>query len=360
MKYVNRMRARLALGKLAEMKNAWVVLKDMKLVTESGDLELEKGAIVEAFATDRGHLAIREAGITVVLDDEIAPAAMDNVASASELGDVKFVKKSVLDTNLDKGTLEDLIAGLSDNEDKDSNEVERAEVDAEEKESVQEKFARLESAERITEDDALQSDEVQIADEEDSPIDLGTVEADTVAKNEVSDYEEFKSEVQNMNGTVAPGDSEIAFNADGKVVGYFDTVNNKGVIYPEMTFDSAEEMNNFSGEPEALVQPAEFESCCGEEAMEAVEESLKAYEESDKTGADYMTFVESLTKAGLEESVIGKVANSFVSRNLAEGTVTMYDTKLGSVVRSFKENTAANQFAADCKEESRFAKRFVA
>lgn len=359
MKYVNRMRARLALGKLAEMKNAWIVSKDMKLVTESGDMELKKGAIVEAYATTNGHLAIREAGITVVLDDEIAPTTMDNIVSAAELGDVKFVKKSALDSALDGETIDNLVAGLVDGEE-DSDDVERAEVDTEEKESVESKFAKLESVERITEDGALQSDEVQIADEPDAPIDLGTVEADKVAKDEVTDYEEFKSMVQGMNGTVAPGDSEIAFNADGKVVGYFDTAAGNGVVYPDTTFNSAEDMNNFSGEPEALVQPAEFESTCSEEELAQVEESLKAYEESDKSGADYMTFVESLTKAGLEESVIGKVANSFVSRNLAEGTVTMYDTKVGSIVRSFKENVEANQFAADAKEEARFTKRFVA
>lgn len=359
MKYVNRMRARLALGKLAEMKNAWIVSKDMKLVTESGDMELKKGAIVEAYATTNGHLAIREAGVTVVLDDEIAPTTMDNIASAAELGDVKFVKKSALDSALDGETIDNLVAGLVDGEE-DSDDVERAEVDTEEKESVESKFAKLESVERITEDGALQSDEVQIADEPDAPIDLGTVEADKVAKDEVTDYEEFKSMVQGMNGTVAPGDSEIAFNADGKVVGYFDTAAGNGVVYPDTTFNSAEDMNNFSGEPEALVQPAEFESTCSEEELAQVEESLKAYEESDKSGADYMTFVESLTKAGLEESVIGKVANSFVSRNLAEGTVTAFDTKHGAVVKALSENVDMNNWIADTKAEGVFTKRFIA
>lgn len=359
MKYVNRMRARLALGKLAEMKNAWIVAKDMKLVTESGDMELKKGSLIQMFATDKGHLAVKESGVTIVLDDEVADKVADNTVSAAELGDVKFVKKSALDAALDGETVEDLVAGLVDG-DAESDDVERAEVDAEEKESVEDKFAKLESAERITEDDALQSDEVQIADEPDSPIDLGSVESDTVAKNEVADYEEFKSMVQGMNGTVAPGDAEIAFNAEGKVVGYFDTAANSGVIFPDMSFESAEEMNNFSGEPEALVQPAEFESCCGEEAMEAVEESLKAYEESDKSGADYMTFVESLAKAGLEESVIGKVANSFVSRNLAEGTVTAFDTKHGAVVKALSENVEMNNWIADTKAEGTFTKRFVA
>ncbi len=359
MKYVNRMRARLALGKLAEMKNAWIVSKDMKLVTESGDMELKKGAIVEAYATTNGHLAIREAGVTVVLDDEIAPTTMDNIASAAELGDVKFVKKSALDSALDGETIDNLVAGLVDGEE-DSDDVERAEVDTEEKESVESKFAKLESVERITEDGALQSDEVQIADEPDAPIDLGTVEADKVAKDEVTDYEEFKSMVQGMNGTVAPGDSEIAFNADGKVVGYFDTTAGNGVVYPDTTFNSAEDMNNFSGEPEALVQPAEFESTCSEEELAQVEESLKAYEESDKSGADYMTFVESLTKAGLEESVIGKVANSFVSRNLAEGTVTAFDTKHGAVVKALSENVDMNNWIADTKAEGVFTKRFIA
>lgn len=359
MKYVNRLRARLAVKKLAESKNAWIVAKDMKLVTESGDLELKKGSLIQMFATKNGHLAVKESGVTVVLDDEIADKVADNAVSAVELGDVKFVKKSALDAALDGETVEDLVAGLVDGEE-DSDDVERAEVDAEEKESVQEKFAKLESMERISEEGALQSDEVQIADEPDSPIDLGSVESDTVAKNEVSDYDEFKSEVQGMNGTVAPGDSEIAFNADGKVVGYFDTAAGTGVIYPDTTFDSAEDMNNFSGEPEALVQPAEFESCMSEEDLEQVEESLKAYEESDKSGADYMTFVESLAKAGLEESVIGKVANSFVSRNLAEGTVTAFDTKHGAVVKALSENVEMNNWIADTKAEGTFTKRFVA
>jgi hypothetical protein len=358
MKYINRLRSRLAVKKLAESKNAWIVAKDMKLVTESGDMELKKGSLVQMFATKNGHLAVKESGVTIILDDEVADKVADNTVSAAELGDVKFVKKSALDAALDGETVEDLVAGLVDGEE-DSDDVERAEVDAEQKESVESKFAKLEASERISEDGALQSDEVLIADEPDSPIDLGSVEADTVNKEEFADYEEFKNRISELEGALQPGAKEIALKGD-KVIGYFDTEANAGVVYPDMAFDSEEEMNNFSGEPEALVQPAEFESCLGEEALVAVEESLKAYEESDKSGVEYMTFVESLAKAGLEESVIGKVANSFVSRNLAEGTVTMFDTKVGSVVRSFKENVEANQFAADAKEEARFTKRFIA
>ena len=203
MKYVNRLRARLAVKKLAESKNAWIIAKDMKLVTESGDMELKKGSLIQMFATQNGHLAVKESGVTIVLDDEVADKVADNAVSAAELGDVKFVKKSALDAALDGETVEDLVAGLVDG-DAESDDVERAEVDAEEKESVQEKFARLESAERITEDEALQSDEVQIADEPDAPIDLGTVTSDTVAKNEIADYEEFKSMVQGMSGKITP------------------------------------------------------------------------------------------------------------------------------------------------------------
>lgn len=359
MKYLNRMRARLAVKKLAESKNAWIIAKDMKLVTESGDMELKKGSLVQLFATTSGHLAVKESGVTIVMDDEIADKLADNAVSAEELGDVKFVKKSALDAALEDASIEELVAGLVDAEE-DSDEVERAEVDAEEKESVQEKFARLEAGERIDDKDALKCEELQVADEEETAIDLGTVEAETVNKEDMVDYEEFKNRVAELGGSLQPGAKEIALNAAGAVIGYFDMEANTGVVYPDMAFESEEAMNDFSAEPEALVQPAAFESCLDEEALVAVEESLKAYEESDKSGVDYMTFVESLTKAGLEESVVGAVANSFVSRNLVEGTVTMYDTKLGSIVRSFKENVAANQFAADTKEETRFTKRFVA
>ena len=61
MKYVNRLRARLAVKKLAESKNAWIVAKDMKLVTESGDMELKKGALIQMFATDKKYGKIGKA-----------------------------------------------------------------------------------------------------------------------------------------------------------------------------------------------------------------------------------------------------------------------------------------------------------
>ncbi len=67
-----------------------------------------------------------------------------------------------------------------------------------------------------------------------------------------------------------------------------------------------------------------------------------------------------MAKAGLEESVIGKVANSFVSRNLAEGTVTAFDTKHGAVVKALSENVEMNNWIADTKAEGVFTKRFVA
>lgn len=359
-KHINRLRARLALGKLAESKNSWIISKDMVLKTESGDLALNKGSIVNMYATHDGKLAVKEAGVTIVIDDDLADKVADNATSAEELGDVKFVKKSALDAALDGTTVEELIAGLADSDDEDSEEIETAEVDVEEKESVQEKFAKLENGERISDKDALYCEEIEIDEEDDSPINLGDVQADTVNKEEMADYEEYKARISELGGSIQPGQKEIALSADGKVIGYFDTEANSGVIYPDMAFESEEEMDNFSDEPQDLVQPVEFESSLEEPALEAVEEALKAYEESDKSASDYVAMTESLAKVGLDESVIGKIANTFVSRKLSEGTVVLFDKKFGAVVKSFKESVEANQFAADTAEEKRFSKRFIA
>ena len=351
MKYLARFRARQALDALRESK-AWIASKKLVLETEEGDLEIEKGQQVVLGATEDGNVAIKDpTAIVVVTDDELASKIVDAMKSAEELGDVKFMDKPALDAALEGETVEDLVAGLVDSAD-DSEEVEVATVDSEEDSSVEEKCEKIAENVIPLTGKVLEVEAIQIAEEDDAPINLGDVTAENTCAQDVTSYEEFAAQA----ATIAPGDSEIAFDADGKVIGYWDAAANTGKIF-SCGFDSAEDMMGANTDPVAAVQPAEFEQGLDADKLESVEEALKTYEESSKSAKDLFAMTESLEKAGLEESAIATVANSFVSRSMKEG-VMVFDTKLGKSVAVFTESVDANNYIAESGEENRFTKRY--
>jgi hypothetical protein len=355
MKNVKRMRARLALNALRESKT-WIASKKLVLETEEGDLEINKGDQVILGATKEGEVAIKDPqAIVVVADDELAAKIVDAMKNAAELDDVKFMDKPALDAALDGETVEDLVAGLVDAE--EGEEVEVATVDAEDESSVEEKCQKI--AENVIEltGKVLSCESLLIDETDDAPINLGDITADTVAKEDVASEEEFNQKVAEMGGSVQPGVKQIALNPAGKVVGYYDAEAGMGTIYMDAEFDTADDMAAADMAPVAALQPAEFEAGATEAQMEMVEEALKAYEESAKSAKDLFAMAESLEKAGLNESSIATVANSFVSRSLTEG-VNVFDTKLGKVVATFKESVDANNYIAESGEEARFTKRF--
>ena len=354
MKNVKRLRARLALNNLRESK-AWIASKKLVLETEEGDLEINKGDQVILGATKEGEVAIKDPqAIVVVADDELAAKIVDAMKNASELDDVKFMDKPALDAALDGETVEDLVAGLVDAEEGD--EVEVATVDAEDESTVEEKCQKI--AENVIEltGKVLSCESLLIDEADDAQINLGDITQDVNSAAEMSSYEEFKNAVAEMQGSVAPGDSEIAFDAEGKAIGYWDNATQTGKMFNE-PYATADDMLADDLAPVPAVQPAEFEADATETQMEMVEEALKAYEESAKSAKDLFAMAESLEKAGLSESSIATVANSFVSRSLTEG-VNVFDTKLGKVVATFKESVDANNYIAESGEEARFTKRF--
>jgi hypothetical protein len=351
MKYLARFRARQALDALRESK-AWIASKKLVLETEEGDLEIEKGQQVILGATEDGNVAIKDpTAIVVVTDDDLASKIVDAMKSAEDLGDVKFLDKPALDAALEGETVEDLVAGLVDAEE-DSDEVEVATVDSEEDSSVEEKCEKIAENVIPLTGKVLEVEAIQIAEEDDAPINLGDVTAENGCAHDVTSYEEFASQA----ATIAPGDSEIAFDADGKVIGYWDAAANTGKIFT-CGFESAEDMMGANTDPVAAVQPAEFEQGLDADKLESVEEALKTYEESSKSAKDLFAMTESLEKAGLAESAIATVANSFVSRSMKEG-VMVFDTKLGKSVAVFTESVDANNYIAESGEENRFTKRY--
>ena len=351
MKYLARFRARQALDALRESK-AWIASKKLVLETEEGDLEIEKGQQVVLGATEDGNVAIKDpTAIVVVTDDDLAAKIVDAMKSAEELGDVKFLDKPALDAALDGETVEDLVAGLADAAE-DSDEVEVATVDSEEDSSVEEKCEKIAENVIALNGKVLEVEAIQIAEEDDAPINLGDVTADNGCAQDIASYDEFTAAAT----TIAPGDSEIAFDANGKVIGYWDAATNSGKIF-SCGFESADDMMNANTDPVAAVQPAAFEAGMDADKLESVEGALKTYEESAKSAKDLFALTESLEQAGLEESAIASVANSFVSRSMKEG-VMVFDTKLGKNVAVFTESVDANNYIAESGAEDRFVKRF--
>ena len=353
-KYLNRLSARLAREALRESK-AWVVSKKLILETDEGDVELEKGDMVDLGATPEGDLALKSntAAVVVIADADLASKIADTVVSSDELGDVEFVTKDAVDTVLDGEPVDDVIGKMAD-EEPEASEVEVAQVDVDKKESVQAKFDKF-AANPIAFTKSLKCESILIDEEDEEGINMATLSQDSVAKEPFFGYEEFVARVSELGGSVQPGEVEKALDANGKMIGYFDKAASQGVIYPESGFESEEDMMNVPAEAEPLMgAPLEGEEA---EMTDAVEEALGCYESSEMSGADYMKMVESLKAANLSESTVAKIAGSFGNRTLAEGC-RVFDTVLGKNVCVKESGVDADNWIVESGDEKRFTKRY--
>lgn len=355
-KFLNRLKARMgreALRESAKEGKSWIVSKRLILETEDGQFELDKGDVVEIGATPEGDMAMQgQAAVVVISDADLASKIADIVVSSDELSDVNFVEKPALDAVMDGEEVDDVIDKLADDED---DNVEVAEVDVEQKESVESKFEKF-SAHRMNPTKVLTCESIAIDESDESPINLATVKADCVVKESYTDYKKFASRVSELKGSLQPGKREIALSEAGEVMGAFDTEAGMGEIYPEQSFESAEAMDNFDAAPEDLMQDFDFGA---DVDMDVVEESLKSFEESAKSGKDYVALTESLAgeKLKLSEGVIAKIVSSFDNHSLKE-CVRVFDSKYGKFVATFTESVDADNFIVDTAEEKRFTKRF--
>ena len=353
-KYLNRLSARLAREALAESK-AWVVSKKLILETDEGDVELEKGDVVDLGATPEGDLAVKSnnAAVVVIADADLASKIADTVVSSDELSDVEFVTKDAVDTVLDGEPVDDVIGKMAD-EEPEVDEVEVAQVDVDKKESVQAKFDKF-AANPIVFTKSLACESILIDEEDEEPINMATVSAETVAKEPYFGYEEFVSRVSELGGSVQPGEVEKALDANGKIIGYFDKNTSQGMIYPESQFESEEDMMNISTDAEPVMSDPLSDEELG--AEDAVEEALGCYESSEMSGADYMKMIESLKAAKLSESTVAKIAGSFGNRTLAEGC-RVFDTVLGKHVCVKESGVDADNWIAESGADKRFTKRY--
>ena len=360
-KFLNRLAARLGREQLRESakegKN-WIVTKRLVLEAEDAegnafDAEFDKGSEVEIGATPEGDMALNgSAAVVVISDPELASKIADVVVSSDELSDVNFVEKPALDAVMDGENVEDVIDNLADDED---DNVEVAELDVDQKESVESKFNKF-SMNRLNPTKYLTCESILIDESDEAPINMSTIKIDRVKRESFEDYSKFASRISELNGSIQPGAREIALGESGKVIGAFDKASSHGDLFTENEFDSAEDMDNFNAEPEALVKDVDL----GDEgSIDAVESCLKQYEESAKSGKDYMALVEGLTNAKLTESVIGNIVATFDNRQLKE-CVRTFDSKYGKYVACFKESVDCDNFIAETGEEKRFTKRYFA
>ena len=375
MKYTNRLKARLARERLAEAAKEgrnWIVTRKLILETEQGDMELDSGDSVEIGATDDGDMAVKgQAAVVVISDEDIAKKIADIVVNANELSDVEFEDRSALDALTQDGEdMDQVVDDLADAEpaegedDDTEGDIEVPMVKPDQKESVENKFAKF-SENRMNPKKFYVCESILVDEESDDALNMFAIKVPGVMKESFNDYKEFAKRVSELKGSIQPGVREIALTEAGEVMGAYDTENNTGEIYPENSFKSAEEMDNFHSEPAGLmdgdlgydegapmdnaVEDAEFGEC--------FESVLKAYEESNKSGSDYMKLTESLEAMKLNENHIGEVVSSF-NDSLMESCVRAYDTKYGKYIAAFKESVDCNNFIEEAKAEGRFTKRF--
>lgn len=398
-KYTNRLKARLAYARLCESakegKN-WIVTRKLILETEEGDVSFDAGEEVEIGATPEGDMGINgSAACVVITDPELAAKIADTVVNADETSDVEFVTKDAVDAVMDGEDTDQVVddlasdAGAEDTgaEDaeagmEDNMSVEVPELDPNKKESVEAKFAKF-SANRLNPKKVLVCESIMIDEESSDRINMYNIKCDRLKKENFSNYKEFAARVSELKGSLQPGKREIALTEAGEVMGSFDTEADSGELYPEDSWENVEAMDNADTAPVELmdepVEDLDFDSWDDEgnavapasEATEGevkdvtdnytggsvFESCLKKYEESAKSGKDYIEMVNSLEKAGLKESAIAKVVSTFDSRKLNE-CVRVYDTKYGKYVNALKESVAADNFIEETGEAKRFSKRF--
>ena len=375
MKYTNRLKARLARERLAEAAKEgrnWIVTRKLILETEQGDMELDAGDSVEIGATDDGNMSVKgQAAVVVISDEDIAKKIADIVVNADELSDVEFEDRSALDAlTQDNEDMDQVVDDLADaepaeGEDDDAEgDIEVPMVKPDQKESVADKFAKF-SENRMNPKKFYACESILVDEESDDALNMFAIKVPGVMKENFNDYKEFTKRVSELKGSIQPGVREIALTEAGKVMGCYDTECNEGTLYPENSFENTEDMDNFQSEPAGLmdgdlgydegapmddtVEDAEFDEC--------FESVLKTYEESAKSGSDYMKLAESLEAMKLNENHIGEVVSSF-NNSLMEGCVRAYDTKYGKYVAAFKESVDCNNFIEEAKAEGRFTKRF--
>ena len=398
-KYTNRLKARLAYARLCESakegKN-WIVTRKLILETEEGDVSFDAGEEVEIGATPEGDMGINgSAACVVITDPELAAKIADTVVNADETSDVEFVTKDAVDAVMDGEDTDQVVddlasdagaedAGAEDAEagTEDNMSVEVPELDPNKKESVEAKFAKF-SANRLNPKKVLVCESIMIDEESSDRINMYNIKCDRLKKESFSNYKEFAARVSELKGSLQPGKREIALTEAGEVMGSFDTEADSGELYPEDSWENVEAMDNADTAPVELmdepVEDLDFDSWDDEgnavaptsEATEGevkdvtdnytdgsvFESCLKKYEESAKSGKDYIEMVNSLEKAGLKESAIAKVVSTFDSRKLNE-CVRVYDTKYGKYVNALKESVTADNFIEETGEAKRFSKRF--
>ena len=349
-KFLNRLAARMALANLKESKN-WMVTRRLICETDAGDVEFDAGEMINVGGDEEGNLVLDgSAAVVVISDPEIASKVADILASADELSDVEFVEKPALDAVLDGEDVEDVVDSLGDTDGEDV-EVAEVDVDKDKKESVENKYAKF-AENTIKAHKMLVCESIAVA-EEAAPINMSKIKTMTVKKESYDDYKEFANRVSSLKGSLQPGKREIALNEAGKVMGEWDEEENSGEIYPEEEWDNAEDMENFNDAPVPAVEDIEWED---DEDSEQVESCLGKYEESAKSGKDYMMMVESLEKAGVKEEKAAKIVSTFGMSSLKE-CVRVFDTKYGKYCATFKESVDANNFIAEA-DEKRFTKRY--
>ena len=373
-KFLNRLKSRVAREALRESakdgKN-WIVTKTLILETEDengdmGELEFNPGDVTEIGATEDGNMAVKSsAAVVVISDPEIAEKIADTVVNSDELSDVKFVDRPALDAVMDGEDTEEVVDKLADGED-DSEDVEVAEVEVEAKESVENKFGKF-AKNIIHSEKSLKCEAIRVDEEHDAPINMAVIKADRVMVESFNDYDKFIKRVSELKGSLQPGEKEVALSESGKVIGSFDKASESGKLFLENEFDSVEDMDAFNTEPEMLEQDIDLEmndlpadAPVADDEMsvdEKVEACLKGYEESAKSGEDYMKLVEGLEKANLKEGVIKVIAGSFDDRSMKE-CVRAFDSKYGMYVKTFKESVDCDNFIEETKEAKRFTKRF--
>lgn len=360
-KFLKRLAARSARAKLMEATKdgkAWLVTRHMIFEdAEGNELDVPEGEIMSVGADDEGNMALKgSAAVVVISDPNIAQEVADVLASSEELSDVNFVQKDAIDA-LDNGEdVDDVIDSLADAPE-GSNDIEVAEVDVDEKESVESKFDRM-AENRMNPGKFMHCESVQIEEKEKDSLNMSCIKFDKVMRESVYSYADFTKRVAELKGSIQPGDREVALSENGKVMGAFDKGLNEGILFLENEFDSVEDMDAMDLEGEPMMQDFDM----GDDVdADVVESALGAFEESAKSGADYMKLCESLTAAKVADAKISEIAGTFDSKMLKE-CVRIWDHDLGKHVLAMKESVSADNFIAQAEEagarKGRFSKRF--
>lgn len=437
-KYVNRLLARLGRDSLRESakegKN-WIVSKKLILETDEGDFEFEKNDEVEIGGNNDGDMVLNggQAACVVVTDEELAKKIADLVVSSDELSDVQFVEKPALDAVVDGEEVDDVIDKLADD---DNEEVETAEMSIEQKESVENKFAKF-AKHIMNPTKTIKCESILVDESDETPLNMALIKHARTIKESFTDYAKFAARVAELKGSLQPGKREIALTESSKVMGAFDKETSYGTLYCESEFEDVDSMDNFDdsaenvmedfdekyyasidqhadeNEPYTGMEPlayleqekvagtdpkwvaADLADMTGDEwfnqfigadgygnedkpvsyeeledhlkgtdiaaescsVRESVENILRRYEESNKSGADYIRMTKVLAARGLTESAIARIAGTFDNKSLKE-CVRAYDSKYGKFVACFKESTDCDNFITETKDEKRFTKRF--